>query len=660
MNRFLLTSAFCIGAFVPLFAGAATLSIEPASGTFVVGSTFNASVFLNTEDEAINAVDVNISFPPDKLQVVSASTGFSIIKTWVANPDYDNREGKIDFQGGIPSGIYAQKGLISTVTFRVKSVGSALVRILDTSDVLLHDGKGTSALKDSSNGLYNLILPPPAGPVVVSETHPDQQKWYSSSNVVLKWSNLEEVEGYSYVLNDEPTEIPDNISEGIKENVIYKELSSGNHYFHIKALRNGVWGGVTHFALNIDSEPPAGFVVEISPSRITTEKNPIVRFETTDALSGIRHYEYKIINLNPVAVAAAGNQNFFIEFNGQQVLSLDRGKYDIIGRAYDNAGNIREATERLEIVTPVGKVLKSGWVWAGGLVLLVILGAGSYFSHRWHNEINKKKKRKIPPHVKEKLEELKKYRKKYGKLAVLLLLAGSLGLALVGPVNVFAEEEMQVSPPYITTVSRNISNEDIFYIGGKTDAAETEVVIYLQNLETGETQSQRVVSNKKRDWFYRHPTFLSTGNYLLWAQSRLGEAQSPPSPQFEMKVTPTAIQFGSSRFSFETIYLIFAIVLLIAVIGLSVFIAAHSSEARRKHKEFMKELREAEESVRRGFAVIRRDVELELAALKRAKPKSQAAMKEAKEKEEELMRDLRSIESQIGKEIWDIERTEGK
>jgi len=136
----------------PVFA--ASLSIEPAAGTFVVGSTFNASIFLDTENELVNAVEAYLSFPPDKLQVVSPSVGFSVINSWVRQPSYDNLLGRISLQGAIPSGIYADKGLITTVTFRVKSPGRALVKFLDGTSVLLADGKATNALKDTRNGLF--------------------------------------------------------------------------------------------------------------------------------------------------------------------------------------------------------------------------------------------------------------------------------------------------------------------------------------------------------------------------------------------------------------------------------------------------------------------------------------------------------------------------
>src|SRR3989338_8955050 len=118
---------------LPSITFAATLSISPSTGTFSVGSTFEASLFLNTEGKSINALSVSLKYPPDMLQVVSPSTGKSVVGIWTVAPKWDNQVGKIDLQGGIPGGITASGGMVTTITFRVKTVGEAVVKFLDNS-----------------------------------------------------------------------------------------------------------------------------------------------------------------------------------------------------------------------------------------------------------------------------------------------------------------------------------------------------------------------------------------------------------------------------------------------------------------------------------------------------------------------------------------------
>lgn len=248
-----------------------SLSLHPTGGTYIVGSTFDVSVFLDTGGQYINALEVFLRYPPDKLQLVSPTAGSSIIDIWTTQPRYSNARGTVELRGGIPRGINVSDGLITTLTFRVKSTGSAVVRFTDETKLYLNDGQGTNVLYETNNGIYDLILPPPAGPIVVSETHPDQLRWYSNSTAVLSWANESDVDGYSYTLTKEPVVAPDDTSEGIRNSVAYKNLADGVHYFHIKALRNGKWGGVTHYALKIDTTAPAEFPLEISPSAKTTE-----------------------------------------------------------------------------------------------------------------------------------------------------------------------------------------------------------------------------------------------------------------------------------------------------------------------------------------------------------------------------------------------------
>ena len=90
---------------------------------------------------------------------------------------------------------------------------------------------------------------------------------------------------------------------------------------------------------------------------------------------------------------------------------------------------------------------------------------------------------------------------------------------------------------------------------------------------------------------------------------------------------------------------------------LIVYIFRHRQHAKKHHKLLLDEIRKAEESVIRGFAVIKRDLESEIAVIRKAKLKGQLSLEEA-EKEKNLIKDIAEIEEKIGKEIWDIERIE--
>ena len=659
---------------IPQSVSAAQLLIGPTTGTFTVGSTFEVSLFLDTERQSVNAFSAELLFPPEKLQLVSPTAGKSIIGVWTAPPQFNNQTGAVNLAGGIPNGITTNQGLVSTFTFRVRQVGTAALRFGDSSRVLLNDGKGTDVLQLTQGGIYNLTLPPPAGPLVVSETHPDQSRWYVSAAAIFNWEVDGPANGYSYVLSDTPVEVPDNISEGTNRAIAYKQLGDGTRYFHIKALRGGVWGGITHFAVNIDTIPPARFPIRVAPAVRTTSRTPIIELQTTDAHSGIDHYEFKVVPLEPIPFGAETADAakipgipFFIETEGKQVLNLDFGSYHVIARAYDRAGNFREEIERLAVTTPLGLFISREGLYLGGGIILpwlwilaaLIAASGGLFigarrARSWHHSLVKRHTGKeLPPEVDEKLRELRAYRQKYGKLAMFLF---CMGVSFFGIAS-DAVAATQLSPPIIQTISRSIANDEIFYAGGVVDTPKAEIILYLQNLETGETLSETTIAGTNQEWFYRYNSFLTTGDYLIWAQARVGEEVSPPSPQFTVQVRKTAFEFGGSRFSYEFFYLAASIVLFLAVIGLTAFIIIQVRHGRRRHRQFSREVREAEESVRRGFAVLKRDIEAELALVHKMKANNTFSSEE-KGREEELLKDLSQIERHIGKEIWDIERVE--
>lgn len=364
--------------------GGASLFLSPSSGTFHVGSTFNISVLLNTGGNSINALRVDLKFDPKKLQVASPTAGRSFISVWISQPTYSNITGRLTFQGGTPSpGINTSSGLVSTITFRAIAPGPTSISILDTSKVLLDDGKGTDVLSWLGRGMYEITLPPPEGPRVFSPTHPDQNKWYKNNNPTLKWEKENWVTDFSYTIDQDFGGVPDSVSEGLGNSVSYADLEDGLWYFHVKAKKGGVWGGVSHYILRIDTTPPAIFSLGFEPglAAIIFTQYPIVSFMTTDALSGIDHYELKSIELSKTEKEEVG---FFVEVTSPYRLSLDAGVHKVVIRAFDKAGNWRDSLEALQII-PKGKfvITKNGiyfwfiflpwWLIILILILLIII-----------------------------------------------------------------------------------------------------------------------------------------------------------------------------------------------------------------------------------------------------------------------------------------------
>jgi hypothetical protein len=344
----------------------ASLYLSPSSGSFLVGSTFTVSIFLNTNDNKVNTVWVDIKFPSDLLQVTSPTTGKSFITEWLTPPSYSNEKGIISFRGGIPGGISTSAGLISSITFRTIASGVAKMEIADDSKILLNDGAGTNILLNRVNGEYHILVPAPEGPLVISDTHPNPEKWYSDSSPSFSWEKEDNVAGYSWSFSQNPQEAPDGISESKDNFTSYSNIKDGIWYFHIRQQKNGVWGKTSHVEVKIDTTPPKNFSPKIESSSKLTEYQ-MVYFETSDDFSGIDHYEVSLIDLS-----GQGTLNsFFTEEKSPYKITLKKaGEYKIIVKAVDKAGNAKESEAKFKSTISVLKI--GNYVFSQRLLFLII------------------------------------------------------------------------------------------------------------------------------------------------------------------------------------------------------------------------------------------------------------------------------------------------
>ena len=121
---------------------AATLYFNTSDDGLVVGDIFTIEVWLDTENEDVNAIDVDLDFSLG-LRCKDFSDGGSIVSLWMERPQL-SEDNKISFSGLIPGGFRAD-GLLLKLTLEAKSEGLRIVSFGEDSGVLLNDGKGTVA-----------------------------------------------------------------------------------------------------------------------------------------------------------------------------------------------------------------------------------------------------------------------------------------------------------------------------------------------------------------------------------------------------------------------------------------------------------------------------------------------------------------------------------
>jgi hypothetical protein len=184
-------------------ASAASLSFSPASGVHAAGETFSVTVTVASSGQAMNAASGVVTFPPDKLQVVSLSKSGSIFNLWAQEPSFSNGAGTVSFEGVVLNpGFSGSSGKILSITFKAKTAGSAALGF-SSSSILANDGSGTPILTGTGTASFQTKAaetPPetvpivktantaPAAPEIASSTHPDESKWYAGRSGQFSWT----------------------------------------------------------------------------------------------------------------------------------------------------------------------------------------------------------------------------------------------------------------------------------------------------------------------------------------------------------------------------------------------------------------------------------------------------------------------------------------
>lgn len=103
-------------------------------------SEFLVSVFLDAKD-SVNAFDLEISYPPDKLKFLNFDNTDSIVDIWQASPSVP-QNGVIRLSGAILEAFNGSNGLIIKLAFKASSANKAQLSFTK-SNLYLADGSGT-------------------------------------------------------------------------------------------------------------------------------------------------------------------------------------------------------------------------------------------------------------------------------------------------------------------------------------------------------------------------------------------------------------------------------------------------------------------------------------------------------------------------------------
>lgn len=376
--------------FSVISASAATLNFSPSAGSYEVHKIFSVNVYVSSADQAMNAASGAVSFPADKLEVVSLSKSGSIFNLWALEPSFSNSAGTINFEGiAMNPGFTGSSGKILTLTFKVKAAGEASL-IFSSGMVLANDGAGTNILAGLGGAKFNIAAPvkeepspaaadsekkqpasspaapaqpaleeatapakinnTPAAPLVISPTHPDQNKWYANNNPGFEFVLPKGVSGVNVLADRNSNTDPGTRSDGLFSSYAYKDVDDGVWYFHVR-LRNGYgWGEIAHFRFQIDTAPPEPFTIKFIDGNERENHRPTITVDHKDALSGIAgHCDVKIDN----GEWFASNYEDGIERPDQpHIFRLPPqriGQHTIVVKVSDKAGNSASASDEFTV-----------------------------------------------------------------------------------------------------------------------------------------------------------------------------------------------------------------------------------------------------------------------------------------------------------------------
>ena len=310
---------------------AATLYINPIEQTVSAEETFLIDIYLDSDKEIINAVQGQILYSQNLLEIVDISHGDSFLTLWPKEPTYDSDTGTLDFAGGTPSGSYVFDAKTLTVTFRAKRTGIATISFIENyTSVHLHDGSGTPTKLTTTEGKITINTPSSQEIEIFSPSHPDQDKWYSANDFIVQWEPRIDA-FYSYVISADPQAEPDTIQEEEIGNVTFHDLTDGIHYFILYEKLSGEnWEYIGKRRVKIDQTPPLPFEIELADSTKEYAENKAIIFATTDAMSGIDYYD--VLQGDELIINISSPYNY----------KINKSTYFLV-RAHDKAGNITES-----------------------------------------------------------------------------------------------------------------------------------------------------------------------------------------------------------------------------------------------------------------------------------------------------------------------------
>src|SRR3989344_494286 len=324
-----------------------TLELHPPSTVFRSDFEQNIAITVYSGGEAINAAKAVLYFDPKLVEVLRIDTEDSFCsQDLFIEKIIDNKKGEVIISCGLPNpGFSGPIGTIAEIVVMAKKDGNFSIRFGNDTQVLANDGLGTNVLRIATGGSYFAVsgeapkgnIP---GPVLLfSRTHPNGEQWYRKKNIEFSWSPESRDAEYSYLFDKSQSSEPndENMTRETSANLFAE--NDGVYYFHIRAKHNGLYGPVAHFKVKIDATPPEPINLRASSQNIKPGEMVRLEFKSEDKLSGLQTSYYVRVDKDMFLPVVSP---VFMPF-------VDSGEHTVTVRAFDKAGNIRDAELTIKV-----------------------------------------------------------------------------------------------------------------------------------------------------------------------------------------------------------------------------------------------------------------------------------------------------------------------
>lgn len=345
-EKFGLLASGCLLVILPLLAhvqpakaAGASYYFSPSTIRLNVGQTTTVTLYVAAPDQTITAGDGTIVLPA-QVTASNVSKSGSVFSLWPEEPGVNGST--IRFAGGKPSpGFQGASGKILSFTVRGTTEGTGL--ITPSGGRILYNDTNVYTGASNATAIVTRVV---SGATISSTTHPNPDAWYKARDAALTWSKPSGASTYSYTLSHDGGQ-PTKSGSGASTSANFSGLADGVWTFSLTTTFSDGKTAASRYTIRVDTSPPAAFSFTTERQNGASDPSPVIKYTTTDTPSGVASYE---IILNGTSIAKVTDTTF-------KIPQQKPGKYSLVVRAADHAGNTTDATGTFNVEGFAGPVI---------------------------------------------------------------------------------------------------------------------------------------------------------------------------------------------------------------------------------------------------------------------------------------------------------------